>query len=65
MQMTEPLVNIIIQTIILILLGVLMYKLHQMRTTMRNIRMRFQMIGEDLRKVDDGLKNIQDRTKNL
>ena len=63
--MTEPLVNIIIQTIIVILLGVLMYKLHQMRTTMRNIRMRFQMIGEDLRKVDDGLKNIQDRTKNL
>ena len=63
--MTEALMNIIIQSIILILLGVLMYKLHQMRTTMRNIRMRFQMIGDDLRKVDDGLKNIQGRTKNL
>ena len=63
--MTEALMNIIIQSIILILLGVLMYKLHQMRTTMRNIRMRFQMIGDDLRKADDGLKNIQDRTKNL
>ena len=63
--MTESLINIIIQSIILILLGVLMYKLHQMRTTMRNIRMRFQMIGEDLRKVDNSLKNIQDRTKDL
>ena len=57
--------NIIIQSIILILLGILMYKLHQMRITMRNIRMRFQMIGEDLRKVDNSLKNIQDRTKDL
>ena len=63
--MTEALKNIIIQSIILILLGVLMYKLHQMRTTMRNIRMRFQMIGEDLRKVDNSLKNIQDRTRDL
>lgn len=63
--MTEALMNIIIQSIILILLGILMYKLHQMRITMRNIRMRFQMIGEDLRKVDNSLKNIQDRTKDL
>ena len=63
--MTEALMNIIIQSIILILLGILMYKLHQMRITMRNIRMRFQMIGDDLRKVDNSLKNIQDRTKDL
>ena len=63
--MTEALMNIIIQSIILVLLGILMYKLHQMRITMRNIRMRFQMIGEDLRKVDNSLKNIQDRTKDL
>ena len=63
--MTEALMNIIIQSIILVLLGILMYKLHQMRITMRNIRMRFQMIGEDLRKVDNSLKNIQDRTRDL
>ena len=61
--MTEALMNIIIQSIILILLGILMYKLHQMRITMRNIRMRFQMIGEDLRKVDNSLKNIQQTTQ--
>lgn len=57
--------ELFLQLIILVLLGIMIYKVHQMRRTMQNIRMRFSQLGDELRKVDHDLKQITDRTRNL
>ena len=63
--MIDPVFELLLQLIILVLLGTMIYKVQQMRRTMQNIRMRFSQLGEDLRKVDHDLKQISDRTRNL
>ena len=63
--MIDPVFELLLQLIILVLLGTMIYKVQQMRRTMQNIRMRFSQLGEDLRKADHDLKQITDRTRNL
>ncbi len=63
--MISPMFELFLQLIILVLLGIMIYKVHQMRRTMQNIRMRFSQLGDELRKVDHDLKQITDRTRNL
>ena len=63
--MISPMFELFLQLIILVLLGIMIYKIHQMRRTMQNIRMRFSQLGDELRKVDHDLKQITDRTRNL